>query len=299
MNNPPFEVFAQNCLQNVNHTLDELLPSQHTTPAKLHQAMRYATLSQGKRIRPLLVYACAEVFQIDQKITNVIAAAIECIHCYSLIHDDLPAMDDDDLRRGQPTCHKKYDEATAILAGDALQTFAFYLISHHLTDVTAEAKVLMIEKLSIATGSRGMAGGQAIDIEHTNSDITLPELENMHIHKTGALIRASVILPTLCCLGNSTQDMQQHLDQYAKCVGLAFQIHDDILDVEQSTQQLGKTSRKDIAQFKSTYPSLLGLSEAKDKRHALYQQALNSLSTFSTEANHLRQIAELIVTRQR
>ena len=225
------------------------------------------------------------------------ACAVEFIHAYSLIHDDLPAMDDDDLRRNRPTCHKAYDEATAILVGDALQSLAFQaLCGRDDPQTDAKTRLAMLETLARASGSRGMAGGQAMDLAAVGQSLNLAELENLHIHKTGALIRASV---RLSCLLNPQleTDKLQALDRYAKCVGLAFQIQDDILDVAGDTETLGKTQGKDQAQDKPTYPSLMGLNGAREKAAALLQDALQSLSCFGQEADPLRWIAEYIIGR--
>lgn len=297
MNETPFQAFMVNCQQRVEKALDKYLPSETLPPARLHAAMRHSTLGGGKRIRPILVYATGQALNIQLHELDSAAAAVELIHAYSLIHDDLPAMDDDDLRRGLPTCHKAFDEATAILAGDALQTLAFQcLCGNAEMEVSADKRIQMIETLSRASGSRGMAGGQSMDLEATGEEQNLAQLENMHIHKTGALIRASVRLGTLFSASVS-EETEHHLDHYAKCIGLAFQIHDDILDVESDTQTLGKTQGKDHAQEKSTYPGLLGLNEAKEKAQELHQQALLSLSHLGESADSLRSIANYIIDR--
>jgi farnesyl diphosphate synthase len=223
---------------------------------------------------------------------------VELIHVYSLIHDDLPAMDDDELRRGKPTCHRQYDEATAILAGDALQALAFYILSHDPNMVqNPERRLQMVETLSQAGGSRGMAGGQAIDLDAVGKVVNIAELENMHIHKTGALIRASVRLGALSN-PHTDPEVLEKLDHYAKCVGLAFQIQDDILDVEGDTETLGKTQGADIARNKPTYPALLGMVEAKQMAENLYQEAIDSLSLMGEKADSLREIAKYIIHRQ-
>ena len=248
-------------------------------------------------MRPSLVYATGRAIGMDLARLDGPACALEFIHAYSLVHDDLPAMDDDDLRRGQPTCHKAFDEATAILAGDALQTLAFQVLA---TDAGMQAaagtRVEMLETLARATGSRGMAGGQALDLTCAGVDLDLAQLENIHIHKTGALIRASVRLATL-----SAQVLEpeaaNRLDRYAKCLGLAFQIRDDILDVEGDTAVLGKTPGKDVVQNKATYPALLGLSEAQEKADSLIQEALDSLAQLDERADPLRWIAHYTAGR--
>jgi farnesyl diphosphate synthase len=260
--------------------------------------MRYSALSGGKRIRPLLVYATGQAIDVTPERLDTPACAVELIHAYSLVHDDLPAMDDDDLRRNQPTCHKAFDEATAILVGDALQTLAFQVLScGNEMQCEAETRLEMVEILARASGSRGMAGGQAIDLESVGKELNLAELEILHIHKTGALIRAAIRLATLL---NPALDSKkaQALDRYAKCIGLAFQIRDDILDVEGDTETLGKTQGKDLAQDKPTYPTLLGLNGAREKAQELLQTSLCSLNPFGEEADPLRWIAEYIIGRQ-
>jgi len=284
--------------QQVDTALAGFLPASTLQPTRLHEAMRYSVLNGGKRVRPLLVYLTGQALGLDTKILNVPACAVELVHAYSLVHDDLPAMDDDDLRRGKPTCHKAYDEATAILVGDALQTLAFQILAHHAPQHFNSLQCIkMLEALSIATGSRGMAGGQAIDIDSVGRELNIAELENMHIHKTGALIRASV---QLGALGSHTIDDErlEKLDHYAKCIGLAFQVQDDILDIESSTEVLGKSQGADMAHNKPTYPALLGLQEAKDMAQDLLEQALNSLTGFDEQADPLRWMARYIVTRE-
>ena len=297
--NEALSEFMQQCRQRVETTMDRVLPASSTLPARLHEAMRYSALSGGKRIRPTLLYAAGQAVDVSLERLDIPAAAVELIHAYSLIHDDLPAMDDDDLRRNLPTCHRAFDEATAILAGDALQTHAFQILAccdGMQTD--AETRIRMIETLARASGSRGMAGGQAIDLESVGKELNLTELEILHIHKTGALIRAAVRLATL--LNPMIEKAKvQTLDRYAKCVGLAFQIRDDILDVEGATEVLGKTQGKDSAQDKPTYPALLGLSGAREKAEELLQEALQCLTPFGEEADPLRWIAEYIIGRSR
>jgi geranylgeranyl pyrophosphate synthase len=292
--------FMQQCKVRVETTLDRLLPAKETLPAHLHDAMRYSTLSGGKRIRPFLVYAAGRAVGVGFDQLDIPAAAVELIHAYSLVHDDLPAMDDDDLRRNQPTCHKAYDEATAILAGDALQTLAFQILSNSngMQGTDPQIRLHMIECLARASGSRGMAGGQAIDLDSVGRELNLAELEILHIHKTGALIRAAVRLASMLN-PQLEQEKTLALDRYAKCVGLAFQIRDDILDVEGDTQTLGKTQGKDMAQDKPTYPSLLGLSGAREKAEELLLEALASLSAFDEAADPLRWIAKYIIGRSR
>lgn len=261
--------------------------------------MRYAALGEGKRLRPLLCHATGQLVGADPERLDVVACAVELIHAYSLVHDDLPAMDDDDLRRGRPTCHRAFDEATAILAGDALQSLAFRLLAHDpALAVPAEIRIRMLDELSHAAGSRGMAGGQAMDIDAIGRELTLAELENMHIHKTGALIRASVRLGAYCA-DRITPEELRRLDHYAKCIGLAFQIRDDILDVEGETEAIGKTAGKDAADDKPTYPALVGLEESREMAHRLLEDALASLAGLGEEAVHLRELALYVIDRKR
>ena len=283
----------------VETTLDHWLPASDIQPTHLHGAMRYAVLGDGKRIRPLLVYASGAAFNVDYSALDGAACAVEMIHAYSLIHDDLPAMDDDDLRRGKPTCHKKFDEATAILAGDALQALAFHVLAQdQKITVGADQRIRMINILAIASGSRGMAGGQAIDLAAVGKDLNIAELENMHIHKTGALIRACVELGALS-FQNIEKDQFEKISKYAKCVGLAFQIQDDILDVEADTETLGKPQGSDIARNKPTYPNLLGIEGAKNAAKELHENAITCLSGFDERANILRSLADYIVKRHK
>ena len=295
--NPELQAFLKTCQSQVEKALDHWLPAATILPEQLHAAMRYSTLGGGKRVRPVLVYATGKALGADTQQLNGAACAVELIHAYSLVHDDLPAMDDDDLRRGQPTCHKQYNEATAILVGDALQTLAFNVLCKDETmPINAETRLEMIQALATASGSRGMAGGQALDLAAEGQELNLTELENLHIHKTGALIRASVQLGTLA---NEQGDnlLTQKLDHYAKCIGLAFQVRDDILDIEGNTKTLGKTQGKDQAQLKSTYPALLGLQGARDTADQLLTEALDSLSGMDKKADPLRWIANYIVDR--
>ncbi len=283
----------------VETTLDHWLPASDIQPTHLHEAMRYAVLGDGKRIRPLLVYASGAAFNVHYSALDGAACAVEMIHAYSLIHDDLPAMDDDDLRRGQPTCHKKFDEATAILAGDALQALAFHVLAQdQKITVSADQRIRMINILAIASGSRGMAGGQAIDLAAVGKDLNIAEIENMHIHKTGALIRACVEVGALS-FQNIEQDQFEKISKYAKCVGLAFQIQDDILDVEADTETLGKPQGSDIARNKPTYPDLLGIEGAKNAANELYENAIICLNGFDERADILRSLADYIVKRQK
>lgn len=290
--------FMNTCQIRAENALALRLPGSATMPARLHEAMRYSTLGGGKRLRPLLTYATGTALDIDLDILDGPACAIECIHVYSLIHDDLPAMDNDDLRRGKPTCHKAFDEATAILAGDALQAQAFLILAQDPSiRVPAANRLSMIETLGIASGSLGMVGGQAIDLESVGQHIDLPSLENMHIRKTGALIRASV---QLACLAAPSIDslLAGKLDHYAKCIGLSFQIQDDILDEESDTATLGKTQGKDRDHQKPNYPALLGMSGAKAKALELHEDAIASLESLGESADLLRELSNFIIQRR-
>ncbi|WP_445366878.1 (2E,6E)-farnesyl diphosphate synthase [Methylomonas sp. BW4-1] len=285
------------CQNRVERALDARLPGENILPQTLHQAMRYSVLDGGKRTRPLLTYATGQALGLSEDLLDAQACAVEFIHVYSLIHDDLPAMDNDDLRRGKPTCHKAYDEATAILAGDALQALAFDVLANDSAiQAGAEARVKMIATLTRASGSQGMVGGQAIDLGSVGRKLTLPELENMHIHKTGALIRASVNLASLS-KPDLDAEVAKKLDHYAKCIGLSFQVKDDILDVESDTATLGKTQGKDVDNDKPTYPALLGMAGAKEKAQELHEQAVASLAGFGSEADLLRDLSLYIIER--
>lgn len=283
--------------RHIEQVLDHWLPPADVAPARLHQAMRYSVLGGGKRIRPLLTYATAEVLGIDPQRLDAAAAAVETIHAYSLIHDDLPAMDNDDLRRGRPTCHKAFDVSTAILAGDALQVLAFQILAEDPDlQVTPPARIEMLRLLAVASGSVGMAGGQAMDLDATGHRLTLAELERMHLYKTGALIRASVLL---AAHGQAelANEKRLALEHFAKCAGLAFQIHDDILDVEGETAALGKQAGADASHHKPTYPSILGLEEARRRACEMSHEALAALDIFGSTAEPLAWLSEYIVTR--
>lgn len=295
---PTLTSFLQTHQQRVTNALDNWLPQSSILPERLHEAMRYAVLNGGKRVRPVLVYATGAALQIPIEQLDGPACALELIHAYSLVHDDLPSMDNDDLRRGNPTCHIAFDEATAVLAGDALQTLAFYILAHDPSMVSdPQARLKMVEALADASGSRGMAGGQAIDLAYIGRELNVIELENMHIHKTGALIRAAVKLAALS-KADINPTALDNLDHYAKCIGLAFQIQDDILDVEGDTQTLGKTQGADMARNKPTYPAIVGLKQSKEMAEDLVDQALKSLQMFDHLADPLRWIAQYIIRRQ-
>jgi farnesyl diphosphate synthase len=283
----------------VEIALSRWLPADGIQPRRLHEAMSYATLGAGKRFRPCLVYATGQAIDVPLARLDGPACAVELIHAYSLVHDDLPAMDNDDLRRGRPTCHKAYDEATAILVGDALQSLAFYVLAHDPEMIDdASARLKMIETLALASGSRGMAGGQALDMLAEGRELSVSELENVHIHKTGALIRASVRLATLCA-PHLDERVRAGLDHYANCVGLAFQIQDDILDVEGSTDILGKQQGADQSRAKSTFPALLGLAQAKTHARELHALAIESLRPLGESAGLLHALAGFVVDRIR
>ncbi len=280
-----------------NQALGQRLPAADLHPTDLHQAMRYAVLGGGKRIRPVLVYSAGAATGAAPESLDGPACAVEFIHAYSLIHDDLPAMDNDDLRHGQPSCHKAFGEALAILAGDALQALAFQVLGQDPAMIPDPAvRLRMLDVLALAAGSRGMVGGQAIDLAAVGRELSLVELENMHIHKTGALIRASVLLGALS-QPRVEPALLERLDRYAKCIGLAFQIRDDILDVIGDTATLGKTTGTDRALDKPTYPALLGLDGAREHARALYEAALASLEPLGPEVDPLRWIAGYIVER--
>ena len=279
--------------------LERFLPLADQAPTRLHEAMRYAVLAPGKRIRPVLTYATGQALGVSLDLLDAAAVAVELIHAYSLIHDDLPAMDDDDLRRGRPTCHRQFDEATAILAGDALQALAFEsLLSKGAARLPSDCRLAMVEVLAHASGSRGMAGGQALDLAAVGKKLTLAELENMHKHKTGALIRASVKLGLLAS-GSDDDELDQRLERYATCIGLAFQVQDDILDIEGATEVIGKPQGSDADRDKPTYPNLLGMAEAKATARRLCEAAIDSLAPLGARGQTLAMIADFIVKRDR
>lgn len=293
-----FDAFLHDCRHRVDQALDNLLPlGQDET--QLRAAMRYSLFNGGKRVRPVLAYASAFAISPELSIyqeANLarVACALESLHAYSLVHDDLPAMDDDDLRRGKPTCHIAFNEATAILAGDALQTFAFELLSD-AEQLDATIQLALIRQLAQASGVQGMVLGQAIDLAAVDKPISLAQLETMHRHKTGALIRASVSMGAT--LVGASDQQRQLLDTYAAAIGLAFQVQDDILDVTADTATLGKQQGADIARNKPTYVSLLGLDGARQKAQELHQQALDVLYSFGENAIYLRALSSYIIQR--
>jgi geranylgeranyl pyrophosphate synthase len=282
----------------VQTVLDAALPAAELVPQRLHAAQRYAVLGGGKRLRPLLVYFTGEALNISAELLDAPAAAVELIHAYSLVHDDLPAMDDDDLRRGQPTTHRAFDEATAILAGDALQVLAFSLLSRDRTaGISPEARLKMIQILADASGTTGMAGGQAIDLAAVGQALTLDQLEAMHRLKTGALISASVLMAATCAPKLSA-DAWEALEGYSQDIGLAFQIQDDILDIEGKTEEIGKTSGADAARAKPTYPRVLGLEAAKSRARELRERASERLAPLGERANVLDWLASYVIQRR-
>ncbi|NQY64759.1 MAG: (2E,6E)-farnesyl diphosphate synthase [Alteromonadaceae bacterium] len=281
----------------INRLLADKLAQLPVNDPKLLEAMQYGLLIGGKRMRPYLTYITGDMLELDSNDMDGIAAALECIHAYSLLHDDLPAMDNDDLRRGKPTCHRAFDEATAILAGDSLQTLAFDILAHHNFSTGIENKrITLIKHLVNASGYQGMCGGQALDLSATNQSISLAQLERLHSLKTGALLKASVLMAAECS-DKITEDEKQKLEQYAQSVGLAYQVRDDIIDITSSDEELGKPAGSDITANKSTYPALLGLQGAKEKTENLYQQALQALSSLSYNTQNLSNFASFIVNR--
>ncbi|QOL51854.1 polyprenyl synthetase family protein [Massilia litorea] len=292
----PFAAWMAGVQAEVEDALSDYLPPAHLVPHKLHEAMRYTVLGGGKRVRPLLVYASGALFGADPQALARAASALEMIHAYSLVHDDMPCMDDDELRRGKPTVHVAYDEATALLVGDALQAQAFQVLSG--TDTLPPVRLIgMLRLLAEAAGSSGMCGGQAIDLDSVGLALSLEQLERMHQLKTGALLRASVLLGALC--GKELNDAElESLKAYSKAVGLAFQVVDDVLDATADSATLGKTAGKDAADNKPTYVSILGLEESKALAQKLRRDAHDALAPFGEQALRLRELADLIVQRK-
>jgi len=297
-----FGEYLNHCQRRVQRALQRTLDgvAGTTTATTLYEAMRYSVMNGGKRVRPLLVYAAAESVAGDNgpvpaSDLDLIAGAFEFLHCYSLIHDDLPAMDDDDLRRGLPTCHKQFDEATAILAGDALQAEAFRLLTE--TALPATIQIRLVQLLALASGSQGMVAGQAIDLAAVATTLDVHELEDMHRLKTGALIRAAVLAGGVAA--GASQPQLDCLDRYARLIGLAFQVQDDVLDVESDTATLGKQQGADAARAKPTYATLLGLPGAKAKATQLIADAHEAIAGFGSRAQRLHQIADFIITRNK
>jgi farnesyl diphosphate synthase len=275
--------------------LSHILPSTEKAPSRLHEAMRYSVLEGGKRVRPLLCHATGALFGTAPEILDAPAAAVELIHAYSLVHDDLPAMDNDVLRRGKPTCHVEFDEATALLVGDALQALAFELIATPQVTLPPIRQLEMVRLLGEASGSRGMAGGQAFDLQSVGRQLDVPELEFMHIHKTGALIRAAVLLGAH--VGGANAEQLALLSRHAHRVGLLFQVVDDILDASTDTATLGKTAGKDAASNKPTYVTLLGIGAANELAEQLRTEAHLALVPFGASANRLTELTDFIVDR--
>lgn len=277
--------------------LARALPDEQQPPIELHRAMRYAVLGGGKRLRPLLVHSAGHAFSAPPERLDAAASAVEIIHAYSLVHDDLPAMDDDALRRGRPTCHIVFGEAMAILAGDALQALAFEILADDASiQADAATRLEMLRTLATACGSHGMAGGQAFDLAAVGTRLDAAELERMHVHKTGALIRASVRLGALAAGCNDTA-LLDALDVYGHCVGLAFQIRDDLLDIEADTEQLGKTAGKDAAANKPTYPAILGVDASRAELAALTERALGAISPLGARGEWLGDLARFVAGR--
>ena len=302
----PFDAWMKQVQGQAEDALGALLPAADALPARLHDAMRYTVLGGGKRVRPLLVYAAGELFGADARILARAAAAVEMIHAYSLVHDDMPCMDDDALRRGKPTVHIAYDEATALLVGDALQSQAFMVLAgvdaHADSDndahsLPAARQVAMLCLLAQASGSAGMCGGQAIDLASVGLSLTLAQLEQMHQLKTGALLRAAVVLGALAG-ADLNAEQGAALDAYARAIGLAFQVVDDVLDATADSATLGKTAGKDAAANKPTYVSILGLEQSRELAEKLRNDAHQALVSFGENAGRLRQLADLIVQRK-
>jgi len=281
--------------ERVDRFLDAALPPASVAPERLHEAMRYAVFNGGKRVRPLLTYATGECLGIDARYLDAPAAAVELIHAFSLVHDDLPAMDDDDLRRGKPTVHIQYDEATAILAADALQPLAFGVLAN-LEDVAADARVALVRLVADACGSTGMTGGQSIDLDAEGKELAAPELEQMYSLKTGALIHAAIVSARIV-RHDLPQEKAAALDAFGRCIGVAFQIKDDILDVEGETHVIGKPAGADQRLDKATFPRLFGLEESRRRCAELLDTALAELSIFGDDTAPLEWLARFIVER--
>ncbi|AOM41166.1 (2E,6E)-farnesyl diphosphate synthase [Xenorhabdus hominickii] len=295
-----FEKKLRACQQHVNDKLMATFSSLPFLNSPLGTAMQYGAVLGGKRLRPFLVYSVGEMFGLSQKSLDAAALALECIHAYSLIHDDLPAMDNDDLRRGQPTCHIKFGENQAILAGDALQSLAFEILAkQEMPDVALTDRLTMIAELANASGFAGMCGGQSLDLEAEGKQIDLASLEQIHRHKTGALIRAAVRLGAYSA-GQRGREVLPLLEQYAQAIGLAFQVHDDILDVIGNTEVIGKRQGNDQQLSKSTYPALLGLEQAQKKARDLYEEAIAALTELEKQSYNtttLKELASFIIER--
>lgn len=295
---PVFQDRLEKYQQRVDAALDRFLPADDPPEHNLAEAIRYSVIGGGKRIRPAMVYAAGEAMGVATDLLDIPASAVEMIHAYSLIHDDLPAMDDDDLRRGRPTVHKAFDEATAILAGDALQALAYEILAkQEHPELDAEHRIAMLSLLTEASGAHGMAGGQAVDLAAVGKALSLEQLEHMHQLKTGALIRASVLLGAMCKADISNEEIDI-LSNYARCIGLSFQIQDDILDVISDTETLGKPQGSDQAQQKPTFPAILGLENAIERAQEQHRLALKTLEPLDEKADSLRQLSAYIVERR-
>jgi len=293
----PVKQLLETYAGRVEQALDRYLPPPNLEPIQLHAAMRYATLGGGKRIRAALVYATGEALNADAEDLDAAASAVELIHAFSLVHDDLPAMDNDDLRRGRPTCHRQFDEATALLVGDALQTLAFEVLATTSDEpARIRSRLAMVQALASASGSSGMAGGQALDIEATGQSLDLDQLINIHQLKTGALIHAAVTLGVLAA-DVSEQQVNSGLNEFGRCIGLAFQIVDDILDITADTETLGKPQGSDLAANKATYPAIMGLEAARERANSLLEVALASLEPLGDNSQSLADLARFIVQR--
>jgi geranylgeranyl pyrophosphate synthase len=283
--------------KRVNAALDKYLPTEDPPEHKLAEAIRYSVIGGGKRIRPAMVYAAGEAMGVSTDLLDIPACAVEMIHAYSLVHDDLPAMDNDDLRRGRPTCHKAFDEATAMLAGDALQALAYEILAKDdHEELTPEHRIEMLSLLTEASGAHGMAGGQAVDLASVGKHLTLVQLEHMHRLKTGALIRASILLGGMCKQDVSKQEIDL-LSDYALCIGLSYQIQDDILDVTSDTETLGKPQGSDEKQEKPTFPAIIGLEESRQRALQQHELALKILEPLDKKADSLRELSAYIVER--
>jgi len=293
-----FQSRLENYQKRVNAVLNKYLPSNDPPEHNLAEAMRYSVIGGGKRIRPAMVYAAGEAMGVSTDLLDIPACAVEMIHAYSLIHDDLPAMDDDDLRRGRPTCHKAFDEATAILAGDALQALAYEILAKDdHKELTPDHRIDMLSLLTEASGAHGMAGGQAVDLASVGKHLNLEQLEHMHQLKTGALIRASILLGGMCKQDINQQEVDM-LSKYALCIGLSFQIQDDILDVISDTETLGKPQGSDEEQEKPTFPAIIGLEKSRQLALDQHQLALKTLEPLDEKADSLRELSAYIVERQ-
>ena len=298
MTDQDFSAWTRDVQARVEEALDAFLPPADRVPHKLHQAMRYTTLGGGKRVRPLLAYAAGALFDAAPSVLARVASAVEMIHVYSLVHDDMPCMDDDALRRGKPTVHVAYDEATALLVGDTLQAQAFEVIAHTDSAVVPPARQLtMVRLLAEAAGSAGMCGGQAIDLDSVGLSLTREQLERMHQLKTGAMLRVSVLLGALAGRDLAPPE-REALDAYSAAVGLAFQVVDDVLDATADSATLGKTAGKDAADNKPTYVSILGLEPSRALAEQLRREAHEALAPFGDKAQRLRELADLIVQRK-